>query len=89
MSTFQDNTPKRLNILQLANCAWQLCDKGYDSIFYTSKDYEFWTMALELLYKIIVGSDINLAMKILEMCMDHVRWDGPVILGNLRSKIVV
>lgn len=45
----------------------QLYDQGHDLILYTGEGYKFWTMTLDVLCKVIVGSRI-----------DHVRWHEPV-----------
>lgn len=42
--------------------AQQLCNQGHDSIFHVGKGHKFWTIALEHLCKVDVGSCIDFAI---------------------------
>ena len=77
---------KEVESLTVGKLAWQFSDHDRDSILYGGEVINFWTMALELLCKVNVGSRIDLATARRQMQIDHVRWDEP--LDCQRSKIM-
>lgn len=52
---------KEVESFIVSKIACLLCDQGQDSILYIGEGYKCWTMTLDLLYEVDVGSHIELS----------------------------